>query len=80
VNVKYIALPNLIMDKPVVKELIQNDLTAENISAELKKLLHDKTYRQTILEEYNRLEKQLGGSGASRRIAKHLVEDAAQKN
>ena len=35
IKIKYIALVNLIMDKPVVKELIQNDLTVENLKQEL---------------------------------------------
>ena len=35
IKIKYIALVNLIMDKPVVKELIQNDLTVENVKQEL---------------------------------------------
>jgi lipid-A-disaccharide synthase len=80
VNVKYISLVNLIMDKPVVKELIQQDLTSENIATELRKLLEDKKYRENMLSEYDVLLQQLGGPGASARIAKHLVEDASAKN
>jgi lipid-A-disaccharide synthase len=79
VNVKYISLPNLIMDKPVVKELIQSDFTVENITAELRKLLNDETYRNTMIDAYNTLEKELGGIGASERIATHLVADAKTK-
>ena len=41
VNVKYISLVNLIMDKLVVKELIQNDLTVENLKKELEELLNN---------------------------------------
>ena len=78
-NVKYISLPNLIMDKPVVKELIQNDFTVENISEELSRLLNDTAYRSTMISEYNKLEQYLGGAGASERIAKHLVTDAKEK-
>jgi lipid-A-disaccharide synthase len=80
VKIKYISLPNLIMDQPVVKELVQNDLTSENISAELKKLLQDKTYRSTMLAQYDELVKHLGGGGASHRLAQQLVKDAAGKN
>jgi len=79
VNVKYISLVNLIMDKPIVKELIQSDFTAENISEELKRLLNDTGYRNTMLSEYDELVKHLGGGGASSRIAKHLVLDASEK-
>jgi lipid-A-disaccharide synthase len=79
VNIKYISLVNLIMDKPIVKELIQNELTAKNISEELKKLLNDEKYRETMINEYEALIKHLGGGGASARIAEHLVKDASEK-
>lgn len=78
VNIKYISLVNLIMDKLIVKELIQNELTSENISIELNKLLNDEKYRQTMISEYEALIKELGGGGASTRIAKHLVTDASE--
>lgn len=80
VNVKYISLPNLIMNKPIIKELVQDELTSENISAELEKLLHDKNYRAYILNEYKLLTEHLGGRGASARLAQGLFEDASVKN
>jgi lipid-A-disaccharide synthase len=76
VDVKYIGLPNLIMDQPIVKELVQDDLTSKNISEELNKLLNDKNYRNTILDNYKKLKAVLGGTGASSRLAKELVHDA----
>ncbi|MCE3226041.1 MAG: lipid-A-disaccharide synthase [Bacteroidetes bacterium] len=78
VDVKYIGLPNLIMDKPIVKELIQDELTSENISAELNKLLNDSAYRKEILDNYNKLKSMLGGTGASERLAKELYNDATK--
>jgi lipid-A-disaccharide synthase len=77
VNVKYISLVNLIMDKPVVKELIQGDLTVDNITDELRRLLTDESYRKSIISEYETLAGMLGGGGASARIAEHVVKDAA---
>lgn len=76
VNIKYISLPNLIMDKTVVKELVQNDFTVENISDELNRLLHDEVYKATMMLEYDKLIAHLGGTGASARIAKYIAEDA----
>ncbi len=76
VNVKYISLVNLIMDRPVVKELIQNDLTAENISRELDLLLHDTTYRNQMIKTYEELIRDLGSGGASLRTAQYIVADA----
>lgn len=79
VNIKYISLVNLIMDKPIVKELIQDELNSANIAKELRLLLFDKSYRGTMLNEYDALIKHLGGTGASERLAEYLVEDATRK-
>jgi lipid-A-disaccharide synthase len=67
-RVKYISLPNLILDKPVVKELIQTDLTSKNLTDELNKILQGEA-RETMLKEYDGLIKLLGNSGASKKVA-----------
>ncbi len=72
-RVKYIGLPNLILDKPVVKELIQQDLTEENLKHELDLLLQP-AHRQAILQDYARLHQLLGNSGASRKVAELIVK------
>jgi lipid-A-disaccharide synthase len=74
IKIKYISLVNLILDKPAVKELIQNDLNATNVKGELKALLHDPQRRQEVLEDYGRLHEQLGGAGASQRTAIALLK------
>jgi lipid-A-disaccharide synthase len=77
VKIKYISLVNLIMDKPIVKELVQNDLTSANISQELIRLLQDKAYRANMIQEYDNLVAHLGGAGASLKLAQYLVKDAS---
>ena len=72
VTLKYISLVNLIMDKEVVTELIQDNCNSKNIKIELQKLL-EPNYKKQVLENYNTLEKQLGGSGASEKTAKLIV-------
>ena len=67
-RVKYIALPNLIMDKPVVKELIQSDLTTANLKEELNRIISGKA-REEMLLEYDALIALLGNSGASKKVA-----------
>jgi lipid-A-disaccharide synthase len=52
IKVKYISLVNLIMDKPVVKELIQQEMNVESISGELEKILTDTAYRERIKADY----------------------------
>ena len=69
IKLKYISLVNLIMDKEVIKELIQNDFNTKSLSAELDKILDPKV-RHTIYEQYFELEMKLGGAGASKKTAK----------
>ena len=71
ITLKFISLVNLIMDKEVVKELIQDDFTTENLKAELSKILDDKQ-RAILLENYNALEQKLGGVGASEKAANSI--------
>ena len=72
ITLDYISLVNLIMDKEVVKELIQFDMNKENLKKELTKIL-DVPYREKLLETYIELESQLGGKGASEKVAKEIT-------
>ncbi len=72
-NIKYISLVNLILDKPAVTELIQEDFNEERLKTELTALL-DRKRREKIFEDYYQLEKILGGKGASDKVAKSIVE------
>ncbi len=72
VKVKYISLVNLIMDRPVVKELIQQDCTVKKISEELGGLLIDPQRTTEMQADYAALREKLGGEGASEKAAKTL--------
>ena len=72
-KVKYICLVNLIMDRLVVKELIQNDMTANNIRDELQSLLNSSKRQKKLLEEYEELKYVLGNIGASDRAAETII-------
>ncbi|WP_321279101.1 lipid-A-disaccharide synthase [Marinifilum fragile] len=74
-KVKYISLVNLVMDKLIVKELIQHFCNKENIASELKNILEEGSYRSKMLSNYQLLNEKLGGAGASSRFAKMIVED-----
>ena len=67
-NLKYISLVNIIQDKEVVKELIQNNCNKTNLVIELEKIL-DKKNRSSMLAEYKMLHNKLGGKGASKKTA-----------
>jgi lipid-A-disaccharide synthase len=72
VKIKYISLVNLILNKPAVTELIQNDLNANQIKKELTLVLNTK--RAAILTDYSQLIETLGNSGASEKAASAITE------
>lgn len=72
VKVPYISLVNLIRNRPVVAELIQNRLTATALISELQRIEHPQ-HRALVLEEYRLLHEQLGGTGASERAAREIL-------
>ena len=71
VDLEYMSLVNLIMNKPVVTEFLQDDFTLGNLMPALNDIMGPK--RDDILSEYDELIKLLGGSGASRRVAEIVV-------
>lgn len=73
ITLKYISLVNLIMDKQVVKELIQNDFNTKNLKRELDIIL-DPYERTKFFIDYYELEKTLGGKGASEKTAKLIFK------
>jgi lipid-A-disaccharide synthase len=75
VKLKYICLVNLIMDKEVVKELIQNELTSENITRELKGILFDTLKRERIETDYVALRNLLSKGGDASANAAKIIFD-----
>jgi lipid-A-disaccharide synthase len=70
-KVKYISLVNLIMDRKVVEELIQDTFTVPRLTQELTQLLHAPDQLKT---EYATLQQMLGNEGASRRTADLILQ------
>ncbi len=73
-KVKFISLVNLIAGKEVVKELVADTMTVENMRRELGVLLGDKPERRQMLQAYERVIDLLGEAGASQRAASQMVE------
>ena len=78
ISLKYISLVNLIMDAPVVTELIQGDLNTRNLKTELNKLLNA-DYREKLLKDYEALREKLGNEGASERTAQAIYDSLQNK-
>jgi len=78
ISIKYISLVNLIMDKEVVKELIQQEMNVANLTNELNKLLNDSSRQQQIREDYAQLQNILGAGGdASAKAAAIIIASAS---
>lgn len=73
IRVAYISLVNLILGKEAVKELIQNQLTTQNLILELHKILPNSLERATQLEDYQKLRILTGEVGASQRAGTLMV-------
>jgi lipid-A-disaccharide synthase len=74
IKVNYISLVNLIMNREVVKELIQQDCSADKIRGELGKLLNEGPDRSALLEDYRDLKNLLGIGGASKKVALSVLK------
>ena len=75
IKVKYISLVNLIMDKEVVKELIQNEMNVQNVTTELRRVLKDRDTIIRMKRDYADLKKLLSeGGNASEKAAKSIVQ------
>jgi lipid-A-disaccharide synthase len=78
INVKYISLVNIILNKQAVTELIQSNFNTRRLKEELTKILDD-YHRAVLFLDYYDLENDLGGKGASKKTAKLIVESITKK-
>ncbi|MEJ7611264.1 MAG: lipid-A-disaccharide synthase [Ferruginibacter sp.] len=75
IKIKFIGLVNLIMDREVVKELIQDKLNVENLKGELQRLLTDEAKKEQIRKDYAALKELLSAGGnASANAAAKIIE------
>jgi lipid-A-disaccharide synthase len=74
VKIEFISLVNLIMNREVVRELIQHECNATQIKEELAMLLVGGSKREKVLKDYELLRNSLGGGGASKKVAQSLLK------
>jgi lipid-A-disaccharide synthase len=73
VSVKYISLVNLIMDKPVITELIQDGLNEPKLKEALARILNDEDYKKQLKQDYEALWHLLGEKRASENAAREII-------
>ncbi len=79
VKIKFIALVNLIMDKEVVKELIQADLNKKNLVKELSLLLNDTDKKTQIKADYQLLKEKLYTGQSATEVAAAIIQEELAK-
>lgn len=72
-KVKFISLVNLVANKEVVRELVADTMTVQNVRSELDAILYNKEYRNRMLQEYDRIIQILGPARASGEAARQMV-------
>lgn len=72
-KVKFISLVNLVADREVVRELVADTMTMQNVRSELDAILYNKVYRNRMLQEYECIIQILGPAGASGKAARQMV-------
>lgn len=77
-KVKYISLVNLIDDSEVVKELVADTFSVENIAHELSLLLPDSVERSRMLEGYERIMEKIGEDSPSNSAA-HIIYELVKR-
>ncbi len=77
VKIKFISLVNLIVDREIVKELIQHDFNQKKLKKELGLISMEGPYRDEMIANYKLLYEQLGGPGASERTADLMLKTLA---
>lgn len=65
----FLGLPNLVIGRKIIEELIQKDMNPVKLKAELNRLLHDEAVRKQMIADYAEMRSKLGGEGASVRVA-----------
>ena len=72
-KIDWVSLPNIILGKMAVKELLQKDMTVKKVTEELDLLLGDENYRNRILSDYREMQQLMGEPGCSKRAAEKMV-------
>ncbi len=75
VSVKYLGMPNLLADKEVVPEFIQHHAKPHAIVKVVQPLIDDVNARERMISQFNAIIPKLGGSGASERAARAIIEE-----
>ena len=73
--VKRVSLPNIIMDKTIVPELIQGKATVKDITSEIEKILYDEEYRHNYINQLGEVKSKLSDKYSAQEVANVICEE-----
>ncbi|MBR5914090.1 MAG: lipid-A-disaccharide synthase [Selenomonadaceae bacterium] len=76
VDIENFSLPNILAGKKIQPELLQDEVTAERICAEISKFYRGESSREKVVSDLQVACAKLGGSGAVERVARKILEVA----
>ncbi|PID29552.1 MAG: lipid-A-disaccharide synthase [Candidatus Cloacimonadota bacterium] len=79
-TIKYVGLPNIILDKPFIKEFLQEDFTVSNLIDEMDRVFNDRKYLKKFNENIGEVNKLLGDEGVMERISRFLINNLKLKS
>ncbi len=79
-KVRFVSLPNLIMDREIVTELLLHQCTADNLAGRLAAIVGGGSQRPQMLDDYRRLRERLGTGDAADTAAAEIVADLRTLN
>lgn len=74
IRIDTISLGNLILGRKAFKELMQYYFTPDNLVSEVRRLIEDSRYRSAMIDDYGEIRERLGGTGASLKVARAMVQ------
>ena len=77
-DVAHVGLPNIVVGRRILPELIQNDVTAENVSREALRFITDPAAKAQVKADLQEVRIKLGEPGAVRRVAQIVLDVAAE--
>ena len=73
IRVRYVGIVNILGRRQTILELLQSEVTAENIAAEIRRIFTDTEYRDTMLTELSYVRRQLGSGNAAGKAAETIL-------
>ena len=73
--IKRVSLPNIILDKDIIPELVQSKAKPDIVSSEILKILKDDDYRKSMILSLTNVKQKLQSAGAARKAAEIIAKN-----